>query len=51
MNKDKAETIAYAIRKECQRNSLYDWCKSWSITTDEFEEFLSNGIKGSDTND
>ena len=48
MSRDKAETIAYAIRKECQRSSLYDWCESWSITIDEFEEFLSNGIKGSD---
>ena len=46
MNKDKAETIAYAIRKECQRSSLYDWCESWGITIDEFEEFLANGIRG-----
>ena len=49
MNKDKAETIAYAIRKECQRSSLYDWCESWDITIDEFEEFLSNGIKESES--
>ena len=48
MSRDKAETIAYAIRKECQRSSLYDWCESWDITTDEFEEFLENGIKGSE---
>ena len=27
MRKDKAETIAYAIRKECQNYSLYDWCE------------------------
>ena len=49
MNKDKAETIAYAIRKECQKDSLYDWCESWDITIDEFEEFLSNGIKGNES--
>ena len=49
MSKDKAETIAYAIRKECQRSSLYDWCESWDITIDEFEEFLSNGIKESES--
>ena len=49
MSKDKAEIIAYAIRKECQRSSLYYWCKSWSITVDEFEEFLSNGIKVAQT--
>ena len=51
MSRDKAETIAYAIRKECQRNSLYDWCESWDITIDEFEEFLSNGIKERNRND
>ena len=44
MNRDKAETIAYAIRKKCQEISLYNWCESWGITTDEFEEFLINGI-------
>ena len=49
MSKDKAETIAYAIRKECQRSSLYDWCESWDITIDEFEEFLSNVIKESES--
>ena len=49
MNKHKAETIAYAIRNECQRSSLYDWCESWSITIDEFEEFLSKGIKESES--
>ena len=48
MSRDKAETIAYAIKKECQRSSLYDWCESWDITIDEFEEFLENGIKGSE---
>lgn len=48
MSKDKAEKIAYAIKKECQRYSLYDWCESWEITIDEFEEFLSNGIKESE---
>ena len=49
MSRDKAETIAYAIRKECQRISLCDWCESWDITIDEFEEFLSNGIKESES--
>ena len=37
MSRDKAETIAYAIRKECQKYSLYDWCESWDITIDELE--------------
>ena len=49
MKKSTAETIAYAIKKECQRSSLYDWCDSWDITTDEFDEFLSNGIKESES--
>ena len=49
MNKNKAETIAYTIRKECQRSSLYDWCESWGIIIDEFEEFLANGIRRSET--
>lgn len=45
MSKDTAETIAYAIRKECQRDSLNDWCEEWGITINEFEEFLVNRIK------
>ena len=49
MSRDKAETIAYAIRKECQKYALYDGCETWDITIDEFEEFLSNGINGSDS--
>ena len=44
MSRDKAESVAYVIRKECQKDSLYGWCE----TIDEFEEFLSNGIKGSE---
>ena len=35
MNRDKAATIAYAIRKECQKDSLYEWCENWDITIDE----------------
>ena len=42
MSRDKAETIAYAIRKKCQRSSLYDWCETWDITIDEFEELVTN---------
>lgn len=44
MKKSTAETIAYAIKKECQRSSLYDWCDSWDITIDEFEEFLALAV-------
>ena len=51
MSRDKAETIAYAIRKECQKDSLYEWCESWDITIEEFEEFLANGIRGVSRND
>ena len=39
MSRDKVATIAYAIRKECQKDSLYDWCENWDITVDGFEEF------------
>lgn len=44
MKKSTAETIAYAIKKECQIISLYDWCDSWDITTDEFDEFLALAV-------
>ena len=44
MKKSTAETIAYAIKKECQRSSLYDWCESWEITIDEFDEFLALAV-------
>ena len=39
----KAETIAYAIKKECQMYSLVAWCESWDITPDEFDRFLELG--------
>ena len=41
----KAETIEYAIKKECQRYSLADWCESWNITIEEFYRFLELGRK------
>lgn len=44
MNKSTAETIACAIKKECERYSLYRWCDSWDITTDEFDEFLALAV-------
>ena len=44
MKKSTAETIAYAIQKECRRMSLYDWCDSWDITIDEFDEFLALAV-------
>ncbi len=48
MNKEKAEKIAYAIRKKCQEWSLIEWCESWDITTDEFDEFLENAVNYAD---
>ena len=44
MKKSTAEIIAYTINKECQRSYLYDWCDSWDITTDEFDEFLALAV-------
>ena len=44
----KAETIEYAIKKECQRFSLVEWCESWDITVEEFYRFLELGRKAFD---
>lgn len=41
----KAETIEYAIKKECQKFSLIEWCESWGITVEEFYRFLKLGRK------
>lgn len=40
---NKAEIIAYAIEKECQRYSLVDWCEEWEFSVDEFNKFLTLG--------
>ena len=40
---NKAEIIAYAIKKECQRYSLVDWCEEWGFSVDEFNRFLTLG--------
>ena len=42
----KAETIAYAIKKECSRYSLIEWCEEWGFTVDDFKKFLNCGEKG-----
>lgn len=47
----KGELIAYAIRKECQRYSLMDWCEEWDITIEEFDRFLELGEKGFDADE
>lgn len=44
----KGETIEYAIKKECRRDSLADWCEMWEFTIDEFYEFLEIGRQGFD---
>lgn len=41
----KAETISYAIEKECARISLTEWCKEWEFTVEEFYKFLDAGKK------
>ncbi len=40
------ETIAYAIRKECSRYSLIEWCEEWGFTIEQFQEFLDAGVDG-----
>lgn len=42
---NKAETIAYAIAKECRRMSLVNWCKEWGFTVEDFNRFLDSGKK------
>lgn len=42
---NKAETIAYAIAKECRRMSLVNWCKEWDFTVEDFNRFLDSGKK------
>lgn len=49
--KSKGEKIAYAIRKECQRYNLVDWCEEWDITIEEFDRFLELGERGFDTDE
>ena len=49
--KSKGEKIAYAIRKECQRYNLVDWCEEWDITIEEFDRFLELGERGFDADE
>ena len=44
----KAETIKYAIKKECCRYSLIEWCNEWGFTVEEFERFLELGKEAFD---
>ena len=46
----KGEKIEYAIKKECQRFSLVEWCESWGITIEEFKRFLELGRQAFDAN-
>lgn len=46
----KSEKIAYAIQKECSNYSLIEWCEEWDFTLEDFEKFLSYGIKGFEEN-
>lgn len=47
--KTKGETIEYAIKKECRRDSLVEWCKMWDFTIDDFYKFLEIGRQGFDS--
>lgn len=44
----KGEKLEYAIKKECCKFSLVEWCSKWRITIDEFEEFLRLGKEAFD---
>ena len=39
----KAETIEYAIHKECCRYSLVEWCEEWGFSIEDFKKFLKYG--------
>lgn len=41
----KAETIEYAIKKECSYFNLTDCCENWDFTIEEFYRFLELGRK------
>lgn len=41
-----SETIAYAIKKECSRYSLVEWCEEWGFTVEQFKRFLQAGVDG-----
>ena len=32
------------LKKSVKRTSLYDWCDSWNITINEFDEFLALAV-------
>ena len=44
----KGETLEYAIKKECRKFSLVEWCDGWGVTIDDFEEFLRLGKEAFD---
>lgn len=44
----KGERLEYAIKKECRKFSLVQWCNEWKVTIDEFEEFLRLGKEAFD---
>lgn len=45
----KGETIVYAIKKECQRDSLCEWCNMYGFTIEEFERLLEYGENAFDS--
>ncbi len=48
MKRKTAETVSRLICKECSRFSLADLCEEWGITTDDFDEFIRQGLNASD---
>ena len=44
----KGEKLEYAIKKECCKFSLVEWCYEWEVTIDDFEEFLRLGKEAFD---
>ena len=44
----KGEVLEYAIKRECRKFSLVEWCDEWGVTIDDFEEFLRLGKEAFD---
>jgi len=49
IGESKGKKIAYAIEKECCRDSLIEWCEEREFTIEDFNRFLAAGIEGLDS--
>ena len=45
LTKDCALSIVYAIRRECSKVDLTEWCHYWDFTTEDFDELLDYALR------